>query len=338
MSIDGISALVARPIIPVPRVAPQYDITPVEVPEGLSWYGRAMGVVGPSLTPQGDQAHISMTVPTSTLLTQNVTISQGAFPFNSELPVVANDAVLSRLGLSVGDRATVDINSAVITVRFVASVHLMPGGSPRNPTIVANFDDLQIMLMQSGAQASTVSSWWVEIPSNNVSAYLKTLPSEARVTTRADTVIRLRDDPLRVAIQAALWLVTAAAVALAALGFGVHAVVTVRARQLEFAQLRAVGLGRGALIRLISAESMLLAALGTFFGIGLGVALSYLVAPLVSVGPDGRPPVPSVIVHIPWTTVGLLAVEVGAVLAVVVFLVSLLVRRINPAALLRVEG
>jgi predicted lysophospholipase L1 biosynthesis ABC-type transport system permease subunit len=214
----------------------------------------------------------------------------------------------------------------------------MPGGAPRNPTIVANYDEFQVMLMQTGAPSPGVTSWWTEVPPENIERYLSTLPAEAIATTRLDTVHALQDDPLRVGIQAALWLVTAAAIALAALGFGVHAVVTVRARELEFAQLRAVGLSRGALTRLISAESALLAILGTLFGLGLGIALSYLVAPLISVGPDGRPPIPAVIVDIPWGTVGLLAAEVAAVLAVVVFLVSLLVRRIDPAALLRVEG
>ncbi len=338
LSIDGISALTKRADVPVPGVGAQYDSVAAEVPEDVTWYGRAEGVVGPSLSPQDDQVHIAMTLPITTLTIRTVSISQGAFPFVEELPVVANTALLSQLGLNVGDGARVALNDVPINVRFVGSVALMPGGNPRNPAIVANLDELQVMLMQGGAPSPGVTGWWTEVPEENLARYLDILPSDATVTTRIGTARALTDDPLRVGIQAALWLVTAAAVILAALGFGVHTVVTVRARELEFAQLRAVGLGRGALTRLIGAESALLAVLGTTFGVGLGVALSYLVAPLVSVGPDGRPPVPDVIVDVPWGTVGLLAAEVGAVLAVVVFLVSLQVRRIDPAALLRVEG
>ncbi|MBN2176638.1 MAG: hypothetical protein JW722_03170 [Demequinaceae bacterium] len=338
LSIDGVSSLIAQPPVPVPGVQPQYDAVAAEIPADVSWYGRAEGVIGPSLNTKGDQVHIQMEVPSTTLFSRTISISQGAFPFVAELPVVANQAVLTQLGLSVGDRATVEINNAVFTVHFVGSVPLMPGGSPRNPTLVANYDDLQIMLMQGGAPSPGVTGWWTDVPQENTARYLDALPLDATTSTRLDTVHSLQDDPLRVGIQAALWLVTAAAIVLAALGFAVHTVVTVRARELEFAQLRAVGLARSALTRLVSAESLLLAILGTFFGLVLGIALGYLVAPLISVGPDGRPPVPGVIVDIPWGNIGLLAAEVAAVLAIVVFLVSLLVRRINPAALLRVEG
>ncbi|MCJ7827493.1 MAG: FtsX-like permease family protein, partial [Demequinaceae bacterium] len=338
LSIDGMSSLIARQPIPVPGVPLQYDIKAAEIPEDVSWYGRSEGVVGPSLKTQDDQVHIQMWVPSSTLLSRTISISQGSFPFIADLPVVANQALLTQLGLNVDDRAAVEINNTVFTVHFVGSVPLMPGGSPRNPTIIANYDDLQVVLMQTGAPSPGVTSWWTEVPQENTERYLDTLPAEAVTSTRLDTIHNLQDDPLRVGIQAALWLVTAAAIVLAALGFAVHTVVTVRARELEFAQLRAVGLARNALTRLVSAESLLLAMLGTFFGLILGVALGYLVAPLISVGPDGRPPVPGVAVDIPWDAIGLLAAEIAAVLAVVVFLVSLIVRRINPAALLRVEG
>src|SRR5690606_72898 len=136
------------------------------------------------------------------------------------------------------------------------------------------------------------------------------LPADATVTTRAGLARDFSEDPLRVAIQAALWLVTAAAAALPALPFAVHAVLTVRAREIEFAQLRAVGIQRGAPLPRLSAESALLSVLGVAFGVSLGTALAYLVAPLVSVGSDGRAPMPPVGVVIPWETVGLLALEV----------------------------
>ena len=155
------------------------------------------------------------------------------------------------------------------------------------------------------------------------------------MTTRAGLADELKNDPLRVAIQAALWLVTGAAVLLAALGFAVHAIVTVRAREIELAQMRAIGVQRGQLLRIVASENGLLSILGLIFGVGLGIALSFLVAPLVSVGADGRPPLPPVIVQIPWEAVGLLVAEVALVLLVSVIIVSFLLRRIKPAEMLR---
>ena len=338
LSIDGLASLTARPPVPVPDVPAQYDSQLAEIPEDISWYGRSEGVVDPSLAPRDDQAHIHMEIQPTLLLSRTVSISQGTFPFTAELPVVATQGLLNRLGLDVGDRGTIEVDDVVLAVHFVESVPLMPGDSPRSASIAANYDNLQVMFMQTGAPSPEVTSWWVDVPKAKVSRYLDAIPDEASVTTRTDTVRSLRDDPLRVSIQASLWLVTAAAIILAALGFAVHTVVTIRSREFEFAQLRAVGLPRGALTRLISTESLLLAVLGTSFGLALGVALGYLVAPLIAVGPDGRPPVPGVLVHIPWEAVGLRAAEIAVVLLVVVSLASMLVRRINPAALLRVEG
>lgn len=338
LSIDGVSSLTALAPIPVVGVPARYDSQPAEIPADIAWYGKAEGVSDASLDSQDDQAHIHMAISSTLLLSRTVSISQGALPVVRRLPVVANEALLDRLGLSVGDEGSIEVDDVILSVHFVGSVPTMPGDFKGSSTVIANYDDLQVMLMQTGAPSPEITSWWIDVPEANVSRYLDTLPDEASTTTRSDTVYLLRDDPLRVSIQAALWLVTAAAIILAALGFAVHTVVTVRSRALEFAQLRAVGLPRSALIRLISTESLLLAILGTLFGLVLGVALGYLVAPLIAVGPDGRPPIPGVIVHIPWHTIGLLAAEIAVVLLIIVFLASMLVHRINPAALLRVEG
>jgi predicted lysophospholipase L1 biosynthesis ABC-type transport system permease subunit len=205
----------------------------------------------------------------------------------------------------------------------------------RGHGVAANFEDLQIAVIQAGGVTTPPNQWWVAIDEANAPAYVEGLPEEASISTRSGLAKELSEDPLRIAIQAALWLVTAAAAVLAALGFGVHAVVTVRAREIEFAQLRAVGIQRGALLRVVSSESALLSILGMVFGVGLGIALAYLVAPLVSVGPDGRAPIPPVDVVVPWATVGLLALEVVLVLIVTIAIVGVLLRRINPAQMLR---
>ena len=49
------------------------------------------------------------------------------------------------------------------------------------------------------------------------------------------------DGPLHVGVQAALWIVVVAAIALAVSGLAMSAAVTVRSRRLEFARLQALG-------------------------------------------------------------------------------------------------
>jgi ABC-type antimicrobial peptide transport system permease subunit len=186
-----------------------------------------------------------------------------------------------------------------------------------------------------------VDEWWVDVPSGQARAYLAAHPSTHGVPAAKSRDIlaqQMQQNPLRVATQAALWLAILAAALLAAVGFAVHTAAAMRSRRLEFAELRAIGLSRGKLIGLIAVESLLLAVLGIVFGMGVGALLSWLVAPLVAVSPDGTPAVPSVIVDFPVGDIGLLVLGLVAVLACVVLLVARMQRVVQPADLLRGAG
>ena len=55
----------------------------------------------------------------------------------------------------------------------------------------------------------------------------------------------------------------------------------------------------------------------------------------VAVSPDGSPPVPSVVIEIPWPSTALLVLGLAAVLALVVLVVARVQRFVEPAELLR---
>ena len=135
----------------------------------------------------------------------------------------------------------------------------------------------------------------------------------------------------------ALWLVTAGAGLVAAVGFAVHAAVTLRSRELELAQLRAVGLQRRRVVAVIAIESLLMSGLGALFGVGVGAALGYLVGPLVAVSADGTPPLPDVLVVVPWPQVLAVVGGLVALVAVVVGVVARAQRVADPADVLRSE-
>ena len=137
------------------------------------------------------------------------------------------------------------------------------------------------------------------------------------------------------ATQAALWVSIAAGALLAAVGFALHSAATLRARRIELAQLRAVGLTRRGLVALIGAESLLLCVLGIVFGVSIGLLLASLVGPLVAVSPDGSEPVPAIVIDVPVASIGLLAVGMAAVLAIVVLVVAQVQKSTKPADLLR---
>ena len=102
----------------------------------------------------------------------------------------------------------------------------------------------------------------------------------------------MTDGPLRVGVQAALWIVTIAAVTLAVAGFAMSATVAVRTRRLELARLQALGAARSGLVRSVLVEHAILGILGLLAGLTLGAVLGRVVAPLVTVSASGSRPVP----------------------------------------------
>lgn len=335
LTLTDLATAVPVQAIPVPGVPDVAQETPIDVPAELGWTYQGRGAAPSEIadTP-GDIYLRGLTTPTSLRL-GGAAVTATAAPAEGKVALVASDAMLQRLGVSEGAEVLIKVNDTLVEAWIAKRVPRVAGDALRGHGVVANLEDLTIAIIQSGGMAASPDEWWVSIDDEQVDAFAAGLPADATVTTRAGLARDFSEDPLRVAIQAALWLVTAAAAVLAALGFAVHAVVTVRAREIEFAQLRAVGIQRGALLRIVSAESALLSVLGVAFGVGLGTALAYLVAPLVSVGPDGRAPMPPVDVVIPWETVGLLALEVVLVLVVTIAIVAGMLRRIDPAQMLR---
>lgn len=335
-SVTDLQAIRPTQAIPVRGVPDLAESTPIELPRGLGW-----SATGAGLTPQTNAAPVAgeytieaTTTPTAMRLGGARLVVTSA-PVIGQVPLVASGGALDAQGADVGDAVRLSVNDTLINGYFAQRLPRLPGATLRTAAIAAHLEDIQLALVQQGGTTVEASEWWITVPEENVDAYVDRLHEDLDATTRAGLAEQFTLDPLRIGIQAALWLVAGAAAILAATGFAVHAVVTVRAREIEFAQLRAVGIQRGQLLRVIVSESVLLSILGVIFGLSLGIALAYLVAPLVSVGADGRAPIPPVEVMVPWNTVSLLALEVVLVVTVTMVIVAAMLRRINPAQMLR---
>lgn len=314
----------------------------VEVPETIRWFAASRGLVPLSTeAPEGWQLGLRVTGSVNELLYSPGSVVQIGWPAADLLPVVLTGPLARQLGVEPGMAMQLVLDGVTVPVVLADTVHRVPTTSARD-VVVLDHTQLARALAQSGVSGTAVSEWWVDVPDAQVPAYLAALaedpdgtPTAARVTSTVQVTEDMQQHPLRVATQAGLWLVTLAAAALAAVGFGVHATVTLRARAVEFAQLRAIGLSRRRLTAVVASESMLLCLLGGVFGIGLGALLGWLVGPLVAVSADGRPPVPAVLVQVPWGDVALLAAEVVVLLAVVVLVVARSQRSADPATVLR---
>jgi ABC-type antimicrobial peptide transport system permease subunit len=267
----------------------------------------------------------------------------------SALPAVITQDLARTMSVSPGVPSTIVMSGVAVPVTLEATTELIPGSGLG--TVLSGRDQVEIgaisidqgalfrALVAAGVNTLPLDEWWVDVPRGDADQYLEAhadVPGIADAVS-AELVARdLQQGPLRVPTQAALWLAILAAAVLAAVGFAVHTASTLRLRNTELAQLRAIGFARRSLVALIGVESAFLAALGTVFGITLGVLLGHLVGPLIAVSPTGRPTVPSVIVEIPWLSLVLLVIELVALLSLLVVVVARSQKGSDPANILRV--
>ena len=127
-----------------------------------------------------------------------------------------------------------------------------------------------------------------------------------------------------------------AAIVFALIGFVTSAAVSVRERLTEFALLRAIGLSPRQLAGWLLLEHGFLLAVSLVFGTLLGLALSWLVLPQITVTQEATRAFPSVQIVIPWGTITLLELAAIITLVVVSGLLALLLRRIGLGTLLRI--
>jgi hypothetical protein len=280
-------------------------------------------------------------------------ISAVAWRPASGTPIVVSGPIAEKAHLKVGDKVTLIVDGQLMAALVAGVMDHVPGagsattfsplgtvvGSDDESSIIVDAHTLMRSFAQAGVAARTVTEWWVDVAPEDQPAYLATLTENGLDGTAAAVLgTELQQHPLRVAILAALWLVTLGAAILAAIGFAIHAMGNVRSRAIEFAQLRAIGLTRLRLVLAVALESLLLSAMGTLFGVGLGIGLSNLVTPAVGASGRSATTVPEALVLVPWVNVGALAGVVGLVLVLLVLILARTQRAADPASALRWGG
>lgn len=330
--------------------------TPVALSSTTEW--RAASTVELGEAPLVGDVPAGWQLRMSAVLPEDIAVIPATFTLVSwqrqiAIPAVATKGVAKRLNIGVGSGMKVVLPGARVSVGLDGIVSDVPGSvealrltpetlggiaTARTEVIVVDQVLLARSLIEHGDTGSFADEWWVDVKPGTAASYIARHPVTASdgFAVAGETLARaLQSGPLRIAAQASLWLVTLSAALLAAIGFAVHTAAALRTRRAELAQLRAIGISSRSVVFLIGAESLLLCVLGAFFGIAVGVLLSFLVAPLIAVSPTGTPAVPDVRVVIPWLNISFLAVEIAIVLLVVVALVARAQRSLDPARILR---
>ena len=226
-----------------------------------------------------------------------------SIPAGRPVPVIAAARYAAASGLRSGSVFSVTIAGQEVSCRLVATVSAFPGGG----TLVADQAAVQNALTSMGAGGSlSATQWWLQTAGHAVPAGL---PPGSTVTGAAALSTRLAHDPISAAPVQAAAAVAAAAALLAALGFCVSVTASARERRPQRAVLGALGVLSSAQASVFCLEEALIAVPAAAVGLLIGVALTHLLVPALTLTATGGPPVPPVLVTIPWGWV--LAVAIG---------------------------
>ncbi|HUG14814.1 MAG TPA: ABC transporter permease [Thermomicrobiales bacterium] len=328
------------------------DWTPVEPPD--SWTLSASTMLSGQGSPPVagideilDDGTISITIDLGhSYLSSSLPVYFSIAPEGSDslaaLPVIVNERLLEIAALEIGDRITVDFAGGERTLEVAGTLQAFPTLDPvAGLVVIADSETLgALQLSEPGIAPRVPRERWLSVSDSAASAAAETLSaapfSSSRVQARVLRSQSLQADPVTLGMIGALSIGFVAAAIFAVAGFAISVTTTARERLTEFALLRAIGLSPRQLASSLMFENGVLVVVSLVAGATLGLLLSWLVLPLITVSRSAGAVFPAAIVIIPWGTIALLMASIVAVLAAASLLIVISLRRRGLGAALRI--
>lgn len=271
----------------------------------------------------------------------------GLYPAQSNipLPVLGSEAFIAGTGIPIGGTGLIEVANVLVPVRVTASFRLFPTlNTLEGPAVVFNRDHLLTWLgMANVTTLPGLNEAWLSLePGADAAALAVTLGLEPfdldNTTDRETELARIASNPLIAAGGAGiLYLAFGAVLLMVGAALLVSLWVSVQRRRGEFAVLRAMGLSRGQVVRLLAFEYAIVAVLGLIGGAYLGRMVGSRMLSFLNVDEDGRPAEPTFILQTDWLMVLAGAAIVLAVFAFALGIAGRLISRTSDAQALRTD-
>ncbi|HTS14868.1 MAG TPA: FtsX-like permease family protein, partial [Candidatus Sulfotelmatobacter sp.] len=256
------------------------------------------------------------------------------------LDAVVSQTLLDLTGSVVGDHVPISTSGGMaLSLHIVGVTTLFPPLDPASPFVVVDEPTLDVERWVSTRDTANTAEWWLQVDpaaAATVAATLAQRPFAATQVVGRDALAHaLLTDPVALGTVGALLLGAVAAIAFAAIGFVVSAIVSTTERTGELALLRALGLSARQLRAWLSLEDAALLLLGLLGGALLGLLMAWLVLPFTTLAANGGAPVPPPVVEVPWSVGAVLGLVAVALLVATVVIIARALPRIRLATVLR---
>jgi predicted lysophospholipase L1 biosynthesis ABC-type transport system permease subunit len=258
---------------------------------------------------------------------------------NGPVPVLVNPAFLAATGTLEGDTISATIDSRSRRLKIVGTVDTFPTTDPTRPLLVVDQATLDLLRLQASGQTRKADEWWLAVApgaATSVVSALHAQPFDSPAVVGAEDRARsLSTDPVALGIIGALLLGFVATGVFSLVALVVSASVSARERRTEFALLRALGLSAGQLSRWLWLENGSLVLASLVGGTAVGLVISWLALPFITVTQQAATPVPSALVQVPWQRILVLDLVIVIALALAVGILAAVLRRIGVGSILR---
>ena len=263
----------------------------------------------------------------------------------TSLPVLASKGFNKNSGHKVGDEFDVSVSGHRVPVRIIDELELFPTMNLREKSFLVSDMDSLVRYASMGSVTGEVLPNELWISSSSTGAERESLIERLNLSggflidsfqDRDSLLAESKVDPLvKAGWRSLLFIAFSSVLVLSCLGFLVHAYISFRNRQLQFALLRTVGFSMRQLVTMVWLEQMLVILVGLALGTWMGGRLSAVIMPFLGHDDFGSQVMPPFALQINWNVLILTYAIMFLVFAVIILGMIWLVNRISLQRVLR---
>ncbi len=274
-------------------------------------------------------------------------ISRGVFPGPAlePLPAIATKRFMRVNGHNIGEKIEVSVQGHRIYVTLTDEMDYFPTLETFTDSyIIADLASVVAYtnLEATGGEIRPNEVWLTTNGQNEDRAELISMLEDGRpfvsrnIHDRAQAMSDSQVDPLvEAGWRALLFVAFATVLILSGLGFMVHAYVSFKSREIQFALMRTVGFSMRQLTTLVLLEQVLVIGAGLALGTWMGGRLGASMMPFLGHDDRGTQVLPPFVVDVNWQTLTITYIAMGLLFAIIITGVIILVRRISLQRILR---